>query len=32
MYIVMNMSTIFVIKTLSLLSFYKKANSNQKIH
>ena len=32
MYIVMYMSAIFVIKTLSLLTFYKKANSNQKIH
>ena len=27
----MYMSAIFVIKTLSLLTFYKKANSNQKI-
>ena len=26
------MSAIFVIKTLSLLTFYRKANSKQKIH
>ena len=32
MYIVMYMSAIFVLKTLSLLTFYKKANYNQKIH
>ena len=31
MYIVMYMSAIFVIKTLSLLTFYKKANSNSLI-
>ena len=31
MYIVMYMSAIFVIKTLSLLTFYKKANPNSLI-